>query len=173
MKALVVLPLVALVACNDHQKAPDDVPLGNKASAPAANAPSTAPAAAPTDAAAPAAAAPDGPYVSGTISVADALKDKTPKGATLFIMARIEGMTAGPPVLVKRVSDVTLPYAFKLEQGDLMMQAPTLPERLSLQARLDQDGDAMSKVPGDIVGATKQGFKLGATGIDVTLDQVL
>lgn len=167
MKAFALLPLLAFVACNDHQKAPDDVPLGAKTTAPAANAPSVAPG---EPAAAPKV---DGPFVSGTIALADSVKDKAPKGAALFIMARIEGMTAGPPVLVKRVNDVTLPYTFTLEQGDLMMQAATLPERLSLQARLDQDGDAMSKAPGDIVGASKEGFKIGSSNIDVALDQVL
>lgn len=166
MKALaLLLPLLAAIACNDHQKAPDDVPLN------AATPPGPAPAMAP-GAAAPAPAV-NGPYVSGTIALADSVKDKAPKGATLFIMARIEGMTAGPPVLVKRVNDVSLPYTFALEQGDLMMQAAALPERLSLQARLDQDGDAMSKVAGDIVGASKEGFKLGASGVEVSLDQVL
>lgn len=168
MKALALLPLLALVACNDHQKAPDDVPLGAKGAAPAANAPSPPPSGEPV-----AAQKIDGPFVTGTIALADAVKDKAPKGATLFIMARIEGMTAGPPVLVKRVSDVTLPYSFTLAQGDLMMQAATLPERLSLQARLDQDGDAMTKVPGDITGASKEGFKIGASNVDVALDQVL
>jgi cytochrome c-type biogenesis protein CcmH len=153
MKVLVVLPVLFLVACNDHQKPPEDVPL----------APRAMPAAAPT---------PGQPILSGTITIDDALKDKVPANATLFIVARAEG-GGGPPALVKKVAGVSYPYTFALEAGDVMMQGAPIPDKLVLTARVDQDGDAMSRSPGDLMGMVKVPVERNATGIALTVDQAI
>ena len=148
---LSLVALLGLIACNDHQKAPDDAPL----------APDSAPRA---EAAR--------PVLSGTIRVDDALKAKIPANGTLFIIARPEGAVAGPPALVKRVAGVTFPYSFVLETDNVMMGGP-VPDKLTISARLDQDGDAMSKSPGDLAGASKSSATQGATGVEVVLSDVV
>jgi cytochrome c-type biogenesis protein CcmH len=156
MKALALLPVLVLAACTDHQKPPEDVPLG------------TRPAASPT----PATASPGQAIVTGTITIADALKDKVPANATLFIVARPEGM-GGPPALVKRVAGATYPYAFRLAADDVMVQGAPVPEKLKVSARVDQDGDAMSRTPGDLSGAAKMAVPKGTSGVELVLDQAV
>ncbi len=158
MKVLALLPVFALVACNDHQKPPEDVPLGARPG-------QTAQAAQP-------ATAPGQDIITGTIKIADDLKDKTPAAATLFIVAKAEG-GGGPPILVKRVAGVGFPYTFTLASDDVMMQGAPLPEKLTVSARYDQDGDAISKSPGDLTGVVKMAVPKGATGVELMLDQVI
>ncbi|HSI06189.1 MAG: hypothetical protein ACAI38_02935 [Myxococcota bacterium] len=158
MKVLALLPLFVLAACNDHQKPPEDVPLGRRPT--------------PSTTTAPAAATPGQDIITGTIKVADALKDKTPASATLFIIAKTEG-GGGPPVLVKRVAGVAFPYTFTLASDDIMMQGAPLPEKLTVSARYDQDGDAMSKSPGDLTGVVKVAVPKGTSGVELMLDQVI
>lgn len=157
MKLLLALPLLCLAACNDHQKAPDDVPLGRAAvgQAPKTNA-----------------AAPSQAIVTGTIKVSDALKDKIPANATLFIVARPHG-AGGPPALVKRVSGVTFPYEFRLASDDVMMPNAPVPEALSVSARVDQDGDAISRSPGDLMGMVKTPVAKGSSGVELVLDEAV
>lgn len=164
MKVLAILPFFILVACNDHQKPPEDVPLGSR------NAPATPPTT-PTTTTAPA-AAPGVAIVTGTITVADTLKDKVPASATLFIVGRPEGM-GGPPAVVKRVAGVTFPYTFTLAEDDAMMKGAPVPEKLTISARYDQDGDAISRTPGDLMGAMKTAAAKGATGVELVLDEVV
>jgi hypothetical protein len=146
-----VVALLGLIACNDHQKAPDDAPLA-PASAPRAETART--------------------VLSGTIRVDDALKEKIPANGTLFIIARPEGAAAGPPALVKRVAGVTFPYNFVLDSDNVMMGGP-VPEKLTVSARLDQDGDAMSKSPGDLTGASKSAAAQGAKDVELVLSDVI
>jgi cytochrome c-type biogenesis protein CcmH len=61
---------------------------------------------------------------------------------TLFIIAR--GAGGGPPVAVKRVASPSFPLTVDLSAADSMMGQP-LPERLRLEARLDTDGDPMTR----------------------------
>ena len=158
MKVLALLPVLILAACNDHQKPPEDVPLGRRPG--------------PETTTAPAAATPGQDIITGTITIADAVKDKTPAAATLFIVAKAEG-GGGPPALVKRVAGVTFPYTFKLASDDVMMQGAPLPEKLTVSARYDQDGDAISKSPGDLTGVLKVAVPKGTSGVELVLDQVI
>lgn len=165
MKVLAILPFFILVACNDHQKPPEDVPLTGRPAAPAT------PPTTPTTTTAPA-AAPGATIVTGTIKVADSLKDKVPATATLFIVGRPEGM-GGPPAVVKRVAGVTFPYTFTLAEDDAMMKGAPIPEKLTISARYDQDGDAISRTPGDLMGTIKTGAAKGAEGVELVLDEVV
>ena len=151
---LTLVALLGVVACNNHQKAPEDAPL----------APAAGPAATPK-------AEAGHTLVSGTIRIDDALKDKLPASAILFIVARPAGEMASP-VSVKRVDAVTFPVNFTLEADHLMMGG-SVPDKLVVTARLDQDGDAISKSPGDLTGAAKEPVAPGATGVDVVLSEVI
>lgn len=116
--------------------------------APATAAPATAPAAAPVS----------GPSVHVTLTLASG----TPSpNAVLFIIARASGETAGPPAAVKRIASPTFPLEIDLSTADSMMGQP-LPDKMRIEARLDSDGDAMTKNPSDphamqdgVAGGTK------------------
>ncbi len=89
--------------------------------------------------------------IQGTVKVSEALQKKIPANGTLFIFARSEGVKRGPPLAVKRVADLKLPYEFTLGPQDIMMPGTVFEGPMVLAARIDIDGDARAG-PGDIEG---------------------
>ena len=65
------------------------------------------------------------------------------------------------------------PFAYTVTPQDVMMAGTILNGNVRVEARIDQDGDAISKQPGDITGAMKGAQKVGAKGIDFALDKTL
>ena len=76
--------------------------------------------------------------VSGTIQATDA-----PSGIVFLIARRSEG-AKGPPVAVRKIVASSFPLSFSMGKEHLMMGG-TWPEEVWLEARLDLDGDAMTK----------------------------
>jgi cytoskeletal protein CcmA (bactofilin family) len=89
--------------------------------------------------------------IEGTVNVSEALQKKIPANGTLFIFARSEGVKRGPPLAVKRIADLKLPYEFTLGPQDVMMPGTAFEGPMVLAARIDVDGDARAG-PGDIEG---------------------
>ena len=89
------------------------------------------------------AAAPSGPSVNVTLELDPAAQSRT---GVLYVIAR--NPAGGPPVAVKRLQGVTFPVTVALSSADSMMGQP-LPARFRLEARLDSDGDAATKLPTD------------------------
>lgn len=73
-----------------------------------------------------------------------------PAGAILFVMAREAGFDSGAPVAVKRVPAVNFPITVTLSEKD-SMAGESLPGLMRIDARIDPDGDPMSKSPSDPV----------------------
>jgi len=98
--------------------------------------------------------------VSGTIRIDPILSDQIPEDASLFLIARSEGVQRGIPLAVKKLQGVTFPYSFTLGQADVMLPGGLFEGPITIFARLDKDGDA-APAPGDIDGvvATKPGDK--------------
>ncbi|HYO74946.1 MAG TPA: hypothetical protein VE010_00670, partial [Thermoanaerobaculia bacterium] len=111
-----------------------------------------APAAPSTSAPAPAAS---GPSVRVTLNLDAAAKQRT---GVLFVIAR--NPAGGPPAAVKRVAGATFPMTVELSSADSMMGQP-LPPNFRLEARLDSDGDAMTRVPTD-PSAVREGVAVGS-----------
>jgi hypothetical protein len=105
--------------------------------------------------------------VAGVIELDAAQAARVQAGATLFLLARPAGVTAGPPVGVRRLVVASFPLAFELSDGDSMTGAP-LPESLRIEARIDSDGDAATKDPSDPKGAL-EGVALGSSGLKLLL----
>ena len=110
--------------------------------------------------------------VSGTIALAPELAGKVPAGAILFLIAR--GPAAGgPPLAVKRIESPAFPLAFTIGPDDRMIQAMPFVGPLQLSARLDADGNAMTRAPGDLQGEAPEAHQPGESGVAVVIDQVL
>jgi tetratricopeptide (TPR) repeat protein len=122
--------------------------------------PEPAAAAASTPAAAPA----SGPSVHVTLTLAGS--NPSPN-AVLFIIARAAGQTAGPPAAVKRIAGPTFPLDIDLSAADSMMGQP-LPATVRIEARLDSDGDAMTKNPSD-PHAAQDGVATNGTKVSLAL----
>jgi hypothetical protein len=113
----------------------------------------------------------DAPPIRGAVSVAAELAGRTPPDAVLFLIARRGG--AGPPVAVKRIASPRFPLEFSLGPEDRMIQTLPFAGELQISARLDTDGNALSRQPGDLEGRADGAASPGATGVVVVLDEVL
>jgi hypothetical protein len=111
-------------------------------------------------------AAPAGPGLSGVIELPDALRARVGPGALVFLTVRDAAATEGPPVAVKRLP-ASFPLAFAVGQADSMMGQP-LPARARLEARVDSDGDPLTRVPTD-PSARLDGVAAGSTKLRLVL----
>jgi cytochrome c-type biogenesis protein CcmH len=112
-----------------------------------------------------------GSPIRGTVTIAPALVERAPKGAVLFVIARHN--SAGPPTAVKRIVNPTFPLEFELGPEDRMIQAMPWSGPLQLTARLDGDGNATTRSPGDLQGAAPTPASPGDAGVRIVLDEAL
>lgn len=87
-----------------------------------------------------------------TLDLSAAARSKLQPGAVVFITARPAGVTSGPPLAAKRVPAAEFPMQLRLGQADSMMGQP-FPEATAIEARLDADGNAMTRDPNDPTAA--------------------
>jgi Flp pilus assembly protein TadD len=103
----------------------------------------------------PATPAATGPSVRVTLNLDAGARQRT---GVLFVIAR--NPAGGPPVAAKRVMVSSFPMTVELSAADSMMGQP-LPLTFRLEARLDSDGDAMTRVPTD-PSAMQEGVSVGS-----------
>ena len=87
-------------------------------------------------------------YAEGTIDVAPSAKSIAAHTPVLFVM--IKAAVAGPPLAVKRVDRPVFPFSFSITEADSMAGGGFFDGNVNLIARLDQDGMAGPKQPGDL-----------------------
>lgn len=179
---LLAFPL-ALAGCakkDDGAKPSAVPPLGSGAPQPGAAAPT--PAAPPPAAPAPTAPAPGadkpaasgpGGSITGQIVLAPSLAKKKPSG-TLFLVARRPSdnpSARGTLIAVKKLPATTFPIPFTLSAADMPFQQGALEGELVLTARIDQDGDPLSRQKGDVFGSLPK-VQVGAKDVKLSLDQL-
>jgi len=77
----------------------------------------------------------------------------------------------GGLVAVKRFTASSFPIEFSLGAADMMFQNGVFEGDLTLAARIDKDGDPMTRKKGDVFGTVDR-VKVGATGVEVKLDHL-
>ena len=107
--------------------------------------------------------------IEGTIELSDQLAESRPAGAVLFVIARQEGVTRGPPLAVLRIGDPEFPYAFSIGPDNVMIPSMRFEGQISLSARLDADGNAMTRSPEDISSPEPLSVAPGARGVVLEL----
>jgi hypothetical protein len=85
----------------------------------------------------------------------------------LFLFVRAAGAAGGPPLAVQRIPSPSFPLAFAIGPQDAMMDAGPFPERVTIEARLDSDGNAMTEEPGDL--SARGEVAPGATSLRLAL----
>jgi hypothetical protein len=85
----------------------------------------------------------------------------------VFLTVRDAGATEGPPVAVKRLPATSFPLSFAVGPADSMMGQP-LPARARVEARIDSDGDPLTRVPTD-PSARLDGVAAGSTRLRLVL----
>jgi tetratricopeptide (TPR) repeat protein len=86
--------------------------------------------------------------VAGTVELAAGGAAAPRPGAILFITVREEGVRQGPPVAAKRLPVGAWPVAFRIGPEDSMMGAE-FPARVRIEARVDSDGDPLTRDAAD------------------------
>lgn len=106
---------------------------------------------------------------AGSISGILRLAQGAPGGAagTVFVIAR--SPAGGPPVAVRRLSVVSFPVSFEIGPEHVMIPGSSFSGKLRLSARLDEDGDALSRGPGDLSGEAGSLLEPGARGVELVL----
>jgi tetratricopeptide (TPR) repeat protein len=79
----------------------------------------------------------------------------------VFVTVRQAGAAGGPPVAAKRIAASSFPLQFEVSATDSMMGMP-LPEEARIEARIDPDGDPLTRSPSD-PSAVADRVKLGST----------
>lgn len=172
------LALVALVpGCNKKNEGPRPATLGATGEAGATGAAGSTAAAAPVPgpgSGAPAAAASSSGTIVGKITLAAARKaDVTPNDVVYLVARRVaDNPTArGSLVAVKRFSASSFPIEFTLGAADMMFKNGAFEGELTLAARVDKDGDPMTRRKGDVFGTVDRA-KVGSTNVEIKLDQL-
>jgi len=107
-----------------------------------------------------------GASVRGRVSLAN---PAGPRSGTLFIIARRQGVAGGPPLAVLRVASPSFPLAFEIGPDQIMMPGTLFEGPMSLSARLDSDGDAMTRDPGDPATVRPVAVAPGTVGVELQL----
>ncbi|MCS5636965.1 MAG: hypothetical protein NZ990_10640 [Myxococcota bacterium] len=107
-----------------------------------------------------------GAAVRGNVSLAD---PATGRRGTLFIIARSQGAVGGPPLAVLRIPSPSFPLAFEIGPDQVMMPGMRFEGPISLTARLDGDGDAMTRDEADPQTGAPVAVVPGTLGVELLL----
>ncbi len=123
------------------------------------------------EAARPAAAANRGSPIRGTVALGPGIALDERDGAVLFIMARPSAALGGPPAAVVRIPNPRFPLEFEIGPAQMMSEEMRFEGDYTLTARLDLDGNALSKLPGDLDGTVPGAVSAGSEGVSLVLDR--
>jgi len=111
--------------------------------------------------------------IRGVVSIDPKLKAQADGQAVLFIIARLANSPGGSPLAVKRIDRPLFPLPYSLGQENVMMAGVPLSGKVTISARLDKDGNLMTR-EGDLMGEYKKNpVEVGSEKIDIVLDQVM
>jgi hypothetical protein len=91
---------------------------------------------------------------------------EVPDGAVLFVIAR--SAEGGPPLAVKRLAPGPFPLPFEIGAQDAMLGRPFAGPIL-LSARIDADGDPLTRGPGELTASAASPLEPGAAAVDLLL----
>jgi hypothetical protein len=112
--------------------------------------------------------------ISGTIKVHAKAKDRVPAGGAIFLTVKAvgpDGGPFGPPLAVEKLIWQNDKLDFTLTEAQSMIAGTELKGNVIITARYDQDSDAMSKQPGDVVGTAQA--TVPADNVSVLLADIL
>lgn len=114
--------------------------------------------------------------IKGTITLDAARAADVKPGSVLYIIVRRDaGEGQRGSLIASKKVEVTgpglFPLTYEIGPENVMMGGTSLEGQVRVEARIDQDGDAISKQPGDIAGARSGALAVGAGGVDFTLSE--
>jgi len=115
--------------------------------------------------AAAAAPAEQGATLRGTVRLAAGAR--VPQDSVLFVIAR--SGSGGPPLAVKRLPAGPFPLEFEIGAGDAMIAGRPFAGPISLSARIDADGDPLTRGSSDLSASLAEPLEPGAAPVDLVL----
>jgi hypothetical protein len=109
--------------------------------------------------------------IEGTLELAPDLVGRVPPGAVLYLIAKTA--QGGPPLAVVKVADPSFPMPFSIGPDNRMNQGTPFAGELLISVRVDADGNAMTRNPGDLQGASQTPNAPGDRGVTLLIDEVL
>jgi hypothetical protein len=110
--------------------------------------------------------------LSGAIALAPKVKSRVAAGDVVFLSVRqLQDGLPGQILAVDRLEARDFPIPFVIDGSKAMVPGTAFSGKVIVTARLDKDGDAMTKNPGDVEG--KKETQIPAQHVLVTLDTVL
>jgi hypothetical protein len=111
--------------------------------------------------------------IHGVIKLAPQFKGKLSSTAALYVIVRPNGVTAGPPVAVKRfATPLSFPIEFDITANDAMMPGTPLEGEFTLMARVSQKGSASPAAAGDLqTSKPVNGVKPGAKSVTLEINE--
>jgi len=112
--------------------------------------------------------------ITGVIAVHPKAAERAKAGGAIFVIVKkadASGAPTGTPLAVDKLVWNGQPLPFELTEGQAMIAGTELSGDVVITARYDQDGDAMTKQPGDIVGTLR--VKVPADKANIFLDDIL
>jgi hypothetical protein len=107
-----------------------------------------------------------GAPISGRVSLGEGV---TAGGdGVLFVIAR-SGSGGGPPLAVRRLPVGPFPVEFEIGPTDVMIAGRPFVGPITLSARVDRDGNPMTRDPDDAVAVLPEPVEPGARDVDLTL----
>ncbi len=110
--------------------------------------------------------------VSGVIQLAPSVAANVKPGDAIYVIAR-NAATGTAVAVVRLVAPEKWPLPFTLSGSHTMQPGSGLFGKVKLEARVDKDGDAMTKNPGDVVGQVPDLVAVPSSNVTLTLDKVL
>jgi hypothetical protein len=107
-----------------------------------------------------------GAAVRGTVHLAEAAAGRN---GVLFIIARPQGTVGGPPLAVLRIAEPSFPLDFEIGPDNVMVPSMKFEGALTLTARLDSDGNAMTRDPSDPSATAPDAVVPGTLGVELML----
>lgn len=105
-----------------------------------------------------------GEPIRGTIR----LEGGEASGAVLFLIARMPD-TPGPPLAVKRLPVGPFPLEFEIGPEDEMIKGRPWVGPIALSARVDTDGDPLTRDPDEYAAETTSPVEPGASNVELRL----
>jgi hypothetical protein len=114
-------------------------------------------------------------FLRGSIRASAEIEAAIKPGAVLFLsawpVAPATGEVLGSPVAVAKLAVGKFPMPFDLSERDGMVDGTRFDGDVLLTARVDGDGEARTKEPGDVEGRMRA--RIPASGLDLVLDTAL
>lgn len=116
-------------------------------------------------------------FIYGQLELDESVKAKVKAGSVLFVIVRRSAPKGqkGMMIAATKLEGITtgaFPLKYVVKQSDAMMGAP-LAGKVNVSARIDQDGDAISKQPGDIIGSADKDVMVGVNPVVIKLNKSL